>query len=394
MYAARRWAAANNLARVTTPEVVAPPPGNPRFPLVDSLRAIAALSVIAGHLLLAAFGTRVAGIFGGLGSGVAIFFVVSGFLLYRPYVAARLAGTKGPRLRDYARRRALRIVPAYWLALTVLALYPGLVADFGRDGWVYYGLLQDWFPDLRTNGLPQAWSMTVEVTFYVLLPLFGALAWRLTRGLRLASPVNGELAVIAALVVMRFAYQPFHTLALEPLVYYLDWFLYGMLMAVVSASIDHTGARPRAIAAIEHHPNLCWLAAFGVYAIFAVRLADHAPTFGDHLLQGLFAGLVLLPAVFVGSGHGAARSVLRNRVLAWLGLISYGLYLWHFPIITELSHASFITELPFGKLATLTLISVAITVACAAASYYLLERPLLRFKRTRPARALPARQAA
>jgi peptidoglycan/LPS O-acetylase OafA/YrhL len=236
--------------------------------------------------------------------------------------------------------------------------------------------------------------MTVEVTFYVLLPVFGALAWRVTRGLRLSSPVKGELAVIAALVVVRLAYQPFHTLALEPLVYFLDWFLYGMLMAVVSAWIDHTGARPSAVAAIERHPNLCWLAAFAVYAIFAVRLADHAPTFGDHLLQGLFAGLVLLPAVFVGSGHGAARSVLRNPVLAWLGLISYGLYLWHFPVIAELSHASFITELPFGKLATLSLISVAITVACAAVSYYLLERPLLRFKRTRRARALPARQAA
>lgn len=97
------------------PEVVAPPPGNPRFPLMDSLRATAALTVLVYHV----------GFFGhfqqkhsfgfvlsSLGFGVAMFFVLSGFLLYRPFVNAELTGSPRPRILDFAQRRFLRVVPA------------------------------------------------------------------------------------------------------------------------------------------------------------------------------------------------------------------------------------------------------------------------------------------
>src|SRR5438067_1774084 len=104
---------------------VAPPPGNPRFPLLDPLRAVAALCIVVTHTAgwsgfnsahaLGAWTAR-------LDCGVAIFFVLSGFLLYRPFVAARLDGRDGPRVLRYARRRALRILPAYWVALALLGL--------------------------------------------------------------------------------------------------------------------------------------------------------------------------------------------------------------------------------------------------------------------------------
>jgi len=153
-----------------------------------------------------------------------------------------------------------------------------------------------------------------------------------------------------------------------------------MALAVVSAAVAARTSPSRAVTAIERHPDLCWLVAFGVYCTFAFRLDHHAPTFRDHLAEGLFALLVVLPAVFVGEGRGFARSVLRNRVLAWLGLISYGLYLWHGPVLIKLSRASFITSLSSGKLVALTITSVAVTVACATLSYYFLERRVLRFK--------------
>ena len=96
------------------PDVVAPPPGNPRFPLLDPLRAIAALAVVVTHTAelggfnrehaLGAWTVR-------LDSGVAVFFVLSAFLLYRPFVAARLDGRASPRVLRYARRRALRSCP-------------------------------------------------------------------------------------------------------------------------------------------------------------------------------------------------------------------------------------------------------------------------------------------
>ncbi len=375
------------------PDVVAPPPGNPRFPLLDSLRAIAALSVFASHVLLVALGARVPGIFGALGSGVTIFFVISGFLLYRPYVAARLDGRPGPRLPVYLRRRAVRIFPAYWLALTVLTIYPGLGDNFGHDSWIYYGLLQEWYPHLQTDGLPQAWSLSVEVAWYAMLPILGGRAWMLRRRPDLRSSLRAELALIAALAGIRLLYEPVRTPSLDTAFYYLDWFLAGMTLAVLSAAIAGRRTAPRAVVAIERHPNLCWLTAFGVYCTFAFRLDHHPPTFGDHLAQGLFALLVVLPAVFAGSGQGLTRALLRNRVLAWLGLISYGLYLWHVPIVLKLGQMAWVGSSPLGKLATLTFASLALTVACAALSYYLLERPLLRLKSSRrsPVRPAPVR---
>ncbi len=88
----------------SAPPVVAPPPGHPRFPLVDSLRAIAAISVVivhAGGLTV----TPVHGLVTHAEVGVAVFFAISGFLLYRPFVSARLNGARLSALTSYLRRR-------------------------------------------------------------------------------------------------------------------------------------------------------------------------------------------------------------------------------------------------------------------------------------------------
>src|SRR5205814_3425520 len=91
------------------PDVVKPPPGNPRFPLFDSLRAFAALSVLASHtagLTTFAYVNDVLGPFTArLNVGVTIFFVISGFLIYRPFVSARMDGRAAPHLLAYGRRR-------------------------------------------------------------------------------------------------------------------------------------------------------------------------------------------------------------------------------------------------------------------------------------------------
>src|SRR5215467_11624820 len=118
-----------------------------RFPLFDSLRAIAAISVLAFH----------AGIVSGLLSsgswlkpyaarldvGVSVFFLISGFLLYRPFTRARLLGESQPQTGAYAWRRFLRIVPAYWVALTIITICLGLPRVFSAAGIpIYYGFGQ------------------------------------------------------------------------------------------------------------------------------------------------------------------------------------------------------------------------------------------------------------
>ncbi len=97
---------------------VAPPPGNPRFALFDSLRAIAVLFVLVFHVtsITGEVNRRTIGdLFSILGNeGVILFFMISGFLLYRPYALAHRTGPHAPELARYTRRRVLRIVPAYW----------------------------------------------------------------------------------------------------------------------------------------------------------------------------------------------------------------------------------------------------------------------------------------
>ena len=192
------------------PDAVAPPPGNPRFPLFDGLRAIAAGSILVTHVAaitsfnrlnpLGAYTAR-------LNMGVAFFFVISGFLLYRPFLAARFAGRPGPRIRDYARRRVLRIVPAYWLALTVLAATVGLCGVFTGDWWIYYGFLQNTRLSTTLCGIGAAWSLAIEASFYVALPIWALLMARVQRGRPARTMVRIEIAALLAISLFSIGWR-------------------------------------------------------------------------------------------------------------------------------------------------------------------------------------------
>lgn len=374
-----------------------PPPGHPRFPCLDGLRALAALSVLASHVVLVVLGARVPGILGALGSGVTIFFVISGFLLYWPFAAARLGSGRAPALGTYLRRRAIRIFPAYWLALTALSIFPGgLTGTFGRHSPIFYSLLQYWFPRLRTQGLPQAWSLSVEVAWYLLLGVvtFLAATWARqvpSRGNPFGSWLRREVVLLCLLAALRLAYEPLSGGALDALLAYLDWFLAGMALAVASVAAAARPRTPALVRLVERHGSVCWLAAFGVYCTFAFRLDHRPPTFLNHLEQGLFAALVVTPAVFAGGRRGPVPTLLRNPLVAWLGLISYGIYLWHVPIVLALAQTRWVAHGDSGRLTELGGLTLLISIGCAAISYYLLERPLLdRERRRRPsAVALP-----
>jgi len=249
------------------------PPAPPRFPLLDGVRAIAALSVVVTHTaglttfngendLLGPFTAR-------LNVGVAIFFVLSGFLLYRPWVAARIEGTRAPRLARYARARLLRILPAYWLALTVLTIWPGLVGPFTEDWWIYYGFLQNLSPSTILGGLGPAWTLNVELAFYAVLPLYALACARWLAPRPAATQLHAELAILAGLgaasAVARTLVHlsnPVSTFSFVLPGMFL-WFALGMLLAVLSV---HLGARepaslPAALRVPTQRPWLAWLGA-------------------------------------------------------------------------------------------------------------------------------------
>ena len=125
------------------------PASHLRFPLFDSLRALAAIAILIVHVSLFTVFTNGSEYtyFGGfvahLDVGVPFFFLLSAFLLYRPFIAVRFEERDRPAFSGYAWRRFLRIAPAFWAVLALSAIVPGMAGAFGQNWWVYWGLLQN-----------------------------------------------------------------------------------------------------------------------------------------------------------------------------------------------------------------------------------------------------------
>lgn len=393
---------------------LAPPPGNPRFALFDSLRGLAALAILAFH---------VASFTGALANGLAgdalavlgprsltLFFVISGFLLYRPYVSARVRGRSSPPLGRYLRRRALRILPAYWVALTLLAVFPGIVGVLTDDWWRYYGFLQLYSSTTVGGGIAVAWSLCVEVTFYLLLPFWAWLIRRITVGRSEAAGVRIEAAALAVLVACGVGVQlasargEVSDLVASSLLGQCAWLGLGMMLAVASVATDR---RPLKLAGwVRVHPGLCWLGAAaalgGLVALLdpsgltgiiqSLNTRQPVPeSLAVLFLTGALVVLLILPAVFGEEAGGGPRRLLAWRPVAWLGLVSYGLFLWHLPVAEYLivpagssrlsaDGPGLSAELPFAVTPILLLLTLAVSAALAAASYYLVELPFLRRK--------------
>jgi peptidoglycan/LPS O-acetylase OafA/YrhL len=376
-----------------------------RFPHLDALRALGATLVVATHVGFQTART-IEGPFSAtlarLDFGVALFFVLSGFLLFRPVAHASALGLSRPDTRTYLRRRALRILPAYWLAV-VLALV--LLPQNDGSGPATWGrhvfLVQIYQAGWQRHGLTQTWSLCTEVAFYLLLPLLAVLVlgrvggrWRPARA----------AAVLLGLVVVSLGW---HVLAaswsgLDPrtagqwLPAYLSWFAAGMLLALAYTEVS-TRTTPTAPGwhlprRMAESPGACWVMAAAVFAIATTPLAgprslEALPTAGQSLMKSLLyvtaAVLLVLPAVFPPRG-ARGLDVLRSAPLRWLGQISYGIFLYHLVVLELLvrwRHQALFT----GSWVELFVLTWALSVGLAALSYYALERPLQRRAHRRPA---------
>ena len=396
-----------------------PPPGNPRFVGVDGLRGVAILLVLVCHTSgITGLWTKPWGWVGlQLMVGVVLFFAISGFLLYRPFVAAHRSGGDGPGAARYARRRVLRIVPAYWVALTVLAVWPGIPGVFDRHWWTSYLLVQDYDNATLVHGLGITWSLCCEVAFYALLPFYAAGVMALTR--RLRRPWwQVELAGVAALAVAGLvaAVLAYHSVLpawmANALPTTIAWFAGGMALAVLSVAAQDGGWARRLQDRIAARAVGLWVAALvvwlvGARCVWAMGLEDVARE-RAHLDEtvlllglrwacyGVAATLVLAPVV-AGAG-GAVRRVTRWRPLALLGTISYGFYLWHYTIAWWLHGGNPAIDGGAGAgvhgFWLLTITAFVASVAVATVSYRVVELPFLRRKEGPVADAAPVPVAA
>jgi peptidoglycan/LPS O-acetylase OafA/YrhL len=394
------------------------PPGNPHFPLTDSLRALAILGVVLYHCSIVAFHKTWWGdLISNAVTMVDVFFLISAFLLYRPYVMARAEGRAPPGAGRFARRRALRILPGYWVALTLLALWPGVPGVFSHDWWRYYGLLQIYPVGGNGQGLVVAWSLCVELSFYLLLPVYGlALA-------RLASPANsrrwmwreaGILGLLAAgSVLLRYGiwFWGWPGWLNTSLLGRFDYFALGMALALVSVAVARAARAPWWVRSIDRYPGVCILLAAAAYLLMArvapwpypnvpaLHLVAAPMSFVHHeanyWLSAAFALLLLAPAVFGDQSRGLTRRVLAARPLVALGVISYGVYLYHTPLLSWTvpfigSHSW--TWFGGTSVPALTLATLALTIPAAILSYRYVEAPFLRRRYVKPWR-LAARRA-
>lgn len=362
-----------------TPTTASGPGGSsaPRIAGLDGVRAIAVTVVVLFHL-------APEGVLPGGYLGVDVFFVVSGFLITTLLLRER-AQTGRVRLRAFWVRRARRLLPALFLLLLVCA---GAASLIGGDvlvglgtqvlgaltfssNWVLLATGSAYFDATTPELFRNLWSLAVEEQFYVVWPLLlVALLLRIPRWARLV--LVGAVAVgSAALMAVTWTAED------ATRAYYgTDTHAFGLAagaflaLLVGEAAALRVGRAGRVLAASAGVVGLV-----GLLALSLLLPEGSAEAFRGGLALVSLLTVAVLVALLV-PGSPIAR-VLDVAPLRWVGVRSYGIYLWHWPVVVLLAAA-----LPWpregGPAWTLGGIALVVTVVAAALSYRFVERPIRR----------------
>ena len=377
----RRWWGATGARTSAT--------GRSRVLALDGLRAFALLIIMGYH-----FG--VGWLQGGFFS-LDIFYVLSGYLITGLLLGewARAARIK---LAAFWLRRARRLLPALLVVLVVVALVvrfaypPGLYPDFRLSALSALFYFSNWWQIASAGNyfvatgavspLTHTWSLAVEEQFYLVWPLVVVavlhLAGSFARGIKALLAVSAIGAALSALE-MAFLYSP--TSNTTRLYFGTDTHAQSILVGAVLACTMTMIQRRRGLSGMAPEASsprarvvltVVGLAGFGgtlalTYSLTGTQSFDYH---GGFLLSALSAAAIIIGAVCVAGGPIAWFLSLRPMV--WMGTVSYGAYLWHYPVFIELDGA----RTGMSGLGLLTLRFV-VTFTLAGLSYYLVERPVM-----------------
>jgi peptidoglycan/LPS O-acetylase OafA/YrhL len=375
------------------------------FPSLDGARAMAATAVLLHHVAFWTgdytpdLGGR---IFSRLDIGVAIFFVLSGFLLSRPLLAAARAGRPAPRTAAYLWRRALRILPAYWLTVVAALLLLPQNDGSGPAVWArHLTLTQIYGTGHLREGLSHTWSLCTEVAFYLVLPFAGAALVRLVRPPR--ERLGWTLTALALATVLGLAWlawngaaHPFPDAGTDLwLPSYTGWFAGGMALALLTVS---DGDHPAVRVATELGASLptCWTAAGALFWIATSPVAGpmglDQPTPAQAVVKSSLylavAVLLVMPLVLGDQRQGWVRRGLAGPVGRFLGEISYGLFLIHLVVLAGGFTLFGLVQFQ-GDVFWVALATWLVSVALASVLYVAVERPLRRWRTVVPATPRP-----
>lgn len=387
-----------------------------RRPALDGIRGLAILWVFAFHANALLAGVPPAGAHGWGQSlaekgmlGVQIFFVLSGFLLALPWMQAAAVAGPRPRLGRFFARRARRILPAYWLHLTLLVavvlpiLHGGdqiLETDVGRlNLWLHVSLLHFLHPGSASSlGINMAlWSLSIEAQFYLLLPLLAPLF--VGRRVVIALPGAILLALLwktsAPDLLMDWIYatiRPSHLVFFDPLSgrgqafppemmrFFLERqlpgeiaaFALGMAAANLYARLDQGALTPRRLRLVDS-------AALAVLVMMPLLLIQLSPA---ELFSGLAWRALGMPVFLLGCAllvlAAAWRAPLVDRlfggpILMPIGIVSYSLFLWHEPIL-RLVAAGWLVPADCSGTTCRVALALGLGLMVATLSYLLTER--------------------
>lgn len=412
----------------TQPELAVTPSWGRRIIGIEGLRGLAAMTVLVHHTSNHLVDPGLLGLTGGrvvvaLANGLTLFFVLSGFLLFRPFVSALLNGTAAPRIGRYFRNRALRIYPAYIVIFLIAALlmgsvYTGSIAMTGEEGvgritdpFTFAAdvlLVQTYFPQTILTGLGVAWSLTAEIAFYVILPvlfILGVFLLRRRVPRIVAALVPAVLMIVVGVVATAFLAlisrgmdasqlnqfewgNTWWAVLNRSVVAQADLFGYGMLAAVVVAILEKRG-----LVRVAGWQRVLLLLTVGIIGIGGSMFGGHVST----NLVGIACALLVVATVL--PGHVLQKPSRFARALEWLpfryvGLVSYSIYLWHVPVIWWLRMNDLYEPSTLGGAVISIALVAIVTLLFASATYYLVEKPAMSLKDRTYSRAPAAAQRA
>jgi peptidoglycan/LPS O-acetylase OafA/YrhL len=319
---------------------------------------------------------------------VDVLFLMSAYLLTLSYARAAIHQTEARSARQFLFRRAVRILPLYWVGVTTVWAIrnPALPGDW-VDLVEHLLFLQVFDRQRIFYTLGPTWSMSLEVMFYLLLVLLAPLAVRACS--RIASPSRRAALLLGGTVLLGAIPWVWNSVAfLVVHVPYDNWPVYfgpqarfgafaaGMALAVVVAVRD---GRPL-FSGIW--PAVLRVTALGVVGVGAVL--SRPGTWGQVVFHDVAAlgWLLLLASTVLGAPGQVWSRMLSWNLLTWLGLISYSTYMWHEPIMLLLEHVGLIGRSTQSLPLSIALVLVA-SVTVGWVSFHLIERPTSKLRMLR-----------
>jgi peptidoglycan/LPS O-acetylase OafA/YrhL len=319
-------------------------------------------------------------------SGVELFFVLSGYLIALPFLRALVVGSAAPNTRNYALRRAGRILPGYWLALCVAvfvaARQPGLLPPVGLL-LPQVALLQGVIPGDAGGPLVVAWTLSIEAAFYVGIPVA---TWLLLRrrarwSVRSLAVMTCAIWAISAILACIFATlvpaDPWTTVVLRGPAGFMCQFCPGMLIALLQ--IRSEGVRNSATT--RNRAAWMLIACGAIGWLFIAAWAGPAASALQVVLRDQACG-ALFGLVLLGTVRLQGREHRPTRLLAYIGTVSYGMYLWHWLVFELIAATGLRIDLSmpglFNWALGIALLAMA-TLPVAILSWYRVERVAIRW---------------